>query len=996
MRDTETTHLYNCAVHTYLTGDTTAGGQTHVVAHLVSLAVIACTFVGLALYAPHWVQAIRLAVFDGFQMAVPREQPADPVIVVDIDEESLERNGSWPWSRYLIARLVDRLAERGAAVIGLQMVFPEVQQTTLVPASGGWDLPLGPPPLATAFPNLTPDGDLGRALRATTSVVGLSIDGADVAGPGSREPLASHFAVMGEQPAGLFVFPGLLRNHADLEPAPDGLGVMLLAPEPDGVARRIPLLVDAGGGYYPNFALELLRASLDTQSYIVRTNDQGRVLSVDVGDDRVETDANGSVWIHFSDAEAPHTIPAWLMLLQDDPVLPGSLDGRTVLVGSSAAGVGRIWVTSRREPATETDVMAQAFENLRDGTYLTRPPWAVDTETAGLLAIAALFVAFQVRRRGLAVIVAASVSLLVLLWAASLGAFFYGVLIDPSLLTLLVLALLAHSLAFHYLTARSGEAFARSADVFMRQITEHLSEAVLVLDRDGRILSANEAGVDLVGAQRIGRPSDFQIMDHLWRPETGQTSPLGLPATADLAVDPGFDDARLDLGNGRTLDVQVAVSMVPGPRNSAMVLTIHDVTSRREAEKQWNIANRRFREAVENIDQGFALWDANGRLVMHNRAFPDLFGRAGAPIDVGMAAGDVPEEYRELTDRVLAICHATRGAVDDDPAASFELSEFEDRATGRWLLVTHAETAEGGCVSFYSDISELKRREIQLIDATVRIERQAEDLTRFANEISEAHERAKSARIQAERANQAKSDFLAMMSHELRTPLNAILGFADMMISGIHGPVENVKYQEYVELIRQSGEKLLRNISDILDLSKIEAGHWQDRNSTVNLKDCVSDWLRILNRQIEAQTLQIEVHIDPDPLEIWLDRRLLDQIIGNLISNAVKFTPTGGEISIRAEKVGGTRIDFSVSDTGIGIAPEHIPTVLSPFGQIEDQMTRRFEGTGLGLPLAKLSAERLGGTLEIESEVGVGTTVYVSLPYFAPETPLPQRSAART
>ncbi|MCA8908833.1 MAG: CHASE2 domain-containing protein [Rhodospirillaceae bacterium] len=952
--------------------------------------MIACAFIALELYSPHWVQAIHLSVFDGYQMAVPRPQPADPVIIVDIDEESLTRNGSWPWSRHLIARLVDRLAERGAGVIGLQMVFPDPQQR------GGdladWAPPGRAPPLAAAIPALTPDGDLGRALRDSTSVLGLSIDGALDAQ--SRPPLESHFAVLGDHPAGVFAYPGLLRNHAGLEPAPSGLGVMLLAPELDGVARRVPLLVDGDGQLYPNFALELLRANLGTRSYIVRTAENGRVVSVDVAGESLETDQNGSIWIHFSDATTPHVIPAWL-LLQDDPVLPGSLEGRTILVGSSAAGVGRIWVTARHQPATEVDVMAQAFENLRDQTYLTRPPWAADMETAALLIVAGLFVGFRLRRRHLNFIVAASALLIALAWAASLGVFFYGVLIDPSLTTLIILALLAHSLAFHYLTARRAEAFARSSDVFMRQITENLSEAVLVLDRRGHILSANEAGAELVGSERMERSGDFRIMDHLWQPDAGQDAPMGLPSASDLAADSGFDDARLDLGDGRALDVQIAFSQVPGVRQSALVLIIHDVTSRREAEKQWNIANRRFREAVENIDQGFALWDADGTLVMHNRAFPELFGRADPPIGVGMKAGDVPDEYRELTDRVAAICHATRETTEDDPAASFELSEFEDQESGRWLLVTHAETAEGGCVSFYSDISELKRREIQLIEATIRIERQAEDLARFANEISEAHERAKLARIQAERANQAKSDFLAMMSHELRTPLNAILGFADMMIGGYHGPIDNVKYEEYIQLIRQSGEKLLRNISDILDLSKIEAGQWQDRGSTVNFKEAVSDWLRIMDRQIQTLNLRVDVVVDPDPMDIWLDRRLLDQIIGNLISNAVKFTPANGDISIRAQVVGGTRIDFSVSDTGIGIAPEHIGTVLSPFGQIEDQMTRRFEGTGLGLPLAKLSAERMGGSLEIDSEVGVGTTVFVSLPYCAPEAAVEQRSMAQ-
>ena len=976
MRDNGESHLYNENVHSFLTNERKKGSILTLFFELSLSAAIFAITIFVFTQGNYWFDSVRLAIFDTFQILQPRDLPARPAVVIDIDEESLSREGRWPWPRHLLARLVDRLTEEGAEVVGVPIVLPEAE--TVAWQDAGVPRTWTDPGILASELDRTTRGDpvLADALSRSLAVLGTTVD--VIPGTRPQPPLPGRFAIVGPPPAGLYSFPGLLRNHGELETASAGVGVMLVAPEIDGVARRAPLLIRSDGQIYPHFALELLRVVGGNRNYIVRTAVNGAVVAVELGGASLPTDAMGTVWIHFSRSYQQRSLPAW-MLLDDDVVLPGSLAGRAVVIGSSAAGVGRVWVTSRHQPTTEAEILAQAYESLRDNTFLTSPYWASRVEAGGLLLIAVGFVILRFRRRPYLVILAASTTMVALLWLSTLIAFDEGILIDPSLGSFLIAALLVHSLFFRFLEARGSQAFAKSSDLFMHRIGGNLHDAVYVVDDMGRLLSCNAAGTALIGSDKLERSSDFRLADHLWPAQAERTAPLGFDAMRALSSADSFRDVELHLGEDEVREVQVAVSLVQGPQRTAAIVVLHDVTSRRRAEKQRMVIDRRFRDAVENVDQGFALWDADAKLIMYNRTFADLFRNGDPGIDLGVSADALPEHYGELTTGALAKCRRTRQEHAQDQADQFKLLEFEHRQTGRWFLVIHAETGEGGCVSFYSDITELKRRERDLVEATIRIEMQAADLARFANDLSESREEANAARAAAESASEAKSNFLAMMSHELRTPLNAILGFTDIMLNGESGEINNTKYIEYIAYIQSSGEKLLKIISAILDLSLIEKGKWQDKSESADVGHCVRRWIRLLNDQIETQGLDIVVDIEPELVELWLDPRLLDQIAGNLISNAVKFTPAGGTVTISVSRIDKRTICLSVADTGIGIAAEHMATVLAPFGQIENQLTRHYEGTGLGLPLAKLSAERLGGRLWIDSEVGVGTTVYVTL-----------------
>jgi two-component system cell cycle sensor histidine kinase PleC len=247
-------------------------------------------------------------------------------------------------------------------------------------------------------------------------------------------------------------------------------------------------------------------------------------------------------------------------------------------------------------------------------------------------------------------------------------------------------------------------------------------------------------------------------------------------------------------------------------------------------------------------------------------------------------------------------------------------------------------------------------------------------------ELEEAKAISDEARRRAEAANAAKSRFLATMSHELRTPLNAILGFSEVMKSEVMGPLTSPLYKEYATNIHQSGTHLLKLINEILDLSRIEAGRYELNEEPIRIVDIVDDCHRLLKLRAESKGQQIIEQLDEDLPPVWADERALRQVCLNLLSNALKFTPHGGQITLSS----GTTEDggqfFSVRDTGPGIPKEEIPKVLQAFGQGSLAHQTAEGGTGLGLSIVQSLVDLHGGELEIRSELRKGTEAIVRLP----------------
>ncbi len=232
---------------------------------------------------------------------------------------------------------------------------------------------------------------------------------------------------------------------------------------------------------------------------------------------------------------------------------------------------------------------------------------------------------------------------------------------------------------------------------------------------------------------------------------------------------------------------------------------------------------------------------------------------------------------------------------------------------------------------------------------------------------------------EAESANDAKSRFLAAVSHELRTPLNAVLGFSDILAGEYFGKLENDRQREYVSLIRQSGAHLLSVVNTMLDMSKLEAGHYELLMEPFRISDAINTCEGMLGLQAKQKGLTLTSRIQRDMGEVVADQRAIQQVLINLAGNAIKFTESGGVVSMDASLEGGM-LKLTVSDTGIGIAADKIALLGQPFMQVQNEYTRRYEGTGLGLALVKGLVELHGGTVTITSRPGEGTMVTILLP----------------
>lgn len=361
----------------------------------------------------------------------------------------------------------------------------------------------------------------------------------------------------------------------------------------------------------------------------------------------------------------------------------------------------------------------------------------------------------------------------------------------------------------------------------------------------------------------------------------------------------------------------------------------------RRANEVLRASEERFRALLESAPDAMVIVDGRQRIALVNARTEALFGYSRRELLGRPAAMLMLEESREGYEAHLAAL--TAGA----PASA--------------ALELHGERRDGTAFPVEISLGPLATEAGILVSCVVRDATQRQ-------------------RIEAElvEASRAKSAFLAGMSHELRTPLNAIIGFSEMIRDAVMGPLD-ARYRGYGGDIHESGRHLLNIINDILDISKIEGGRLELREETVSIGAAAEACRRIVATMADAAGVSLAIEIPASLPLIRADRLRFQQILLNLMSNAVKFTPSGGRVSVSAA-VGTEGAVIAVADTGIGMKAEEIPIALEPFRQIDGALSRRFDGTGLGLPLAKALVELHGGRLDIESAPGAGTVARIRLP----------------
>ncbi|HYD64959.1 ATP-binding protein [Azospirillum sp.] len=356
-------------------------------------------------------------------------------------------------------------------------------------------------------------------------------------------------------------------------------------------------------------------------------------------------------------------------------------------------------------------------------------------------------------------------------------------------------------------------------------------------------------------------------------------------------------------------------------------------------------------QALESMSEGFVVYDAERRLVVANRRYAELFPHLADLLTPG-----VP--FSRIAERAAAVM-VPNGTEEERRAwIAWRLTAHKDQQTfeqalpnGRVVQSTQADLPDGGMVSVHRDVTATKQAEERLADA------------------KEA----------AERAHRMKSEFLSNISHELRTPLNAIIGFAQVLEQGDSGGNEALRI-EYARDIRASGEHLLTIINDVLDMSKLEAGAMLLHETECDLGRLVIGASGILREQARSAGVVLQIDTPDGPLPVRADERLMRQVVLNLVSNAIKFTDAGGTVRVGAARSEAGDARITVADTGVGVAPEHLPKIFQPFYQADSTVSRRRGGTGLGLPISLAIMRMHQGWLDVASAPGEGTTAVATLP----------------
>ena len=690
----------------------------------------------------------------------------------------------------------------------------------------------------------------------------------------------------------------------------------------DGIVRRMPRFQEWGGALVPTLAFAAAGSPRpDTGpffiDYGIRTDDITTISYVDV--------LNGRV-------------PA------------GLLAGKTVFVGTTALELGDIVATPANGLSTGLSVQALATSSLLQGRDLRKvTSWPI------LLLTVLLFMAVkrQCRRRHWLIVLGYGMFWIVSVLGGSIAIqAAMPVMLDVAPLTLSIVVAQFASLVSRVrdldLTVIGQSIALRRSSNLMRRVVENTFDGLLTLSQDGTIKSVNPAAERILGRKGA---------DLVERPVASFAASLPANKIADwldyLAEQRQPQEIVIAGANGCPVVAEIAVTRLPDEPAVAFIASLRDITEGKAAMAAAARNHSRLKDAIDSVASGFALVDAEERLVMCNQNLRLLYPKIAHHLIAGQRAEDLIRAEVTSTRPNISNQEAERLTNERlqrfrNPGEPYEI-KTED---GRYILVDERRTSEGGIVAIHTDVTLARQRE---------------------TELREAYE-------QAHTANRSKSQFLANMSHELRTPLNAIIGFSDVMKTEIMGPLGSEVYRGYVKDINDSASHLLSIINDILDISSIESGMPRLRESFVSPMEICRSVETLMAGRLELAGIALTVSMPGLTGGLWADGRLVKQMLINLVSNAVKFSAADTRIQMSVTQTGERAILFSVADEGIGIAPSDIDRILRPFEQVENALTRSHDGVGLGLSLVKSMADLHGAELRINSVQDKGTKVTIAFP----------------